>query len=112
MLCRLLQLAAVLAVAFAPALRATVLRDASSVEDARVIAVKSVPSADLVLIGAGFDAGFRQGMVCSVSRGSAKVAEILLVGLRPHAGAALILDLASGQSIRPGDLVTVNTLNS
>jgi hypothetical protein len=63
--------------------------------------------ADLVLLGGGFEAGLREGMICRVTRGPAVIAEIQLVGLRAQAGAALILDLAPGQSIQPGDLASV-----
>jgi hypothetical protein len=109
---RLLQLIAVSAVAFAPSLRAAAFSDTRSVEAAPVVAVQATRVADLVLLGAGFEAGLRQGMVCRISRGAAEIAEVVLVDLRPRAGAALILQLAPGQSIRPGDVATVKTLKA
>ena len=79
---------------------------------AAVVAIESAHAADLVLLGDGFNAGLRQGMVCRVSRGSTEVGEILLVDLRPSCGAGLILSVAPRQSIRPGDIVTVKVLKS
>jgi hypothetical protein len=81
-----------------------------SVEAAPVVAVQATRVADVVLLGAGFDAGLRQGMVFSVTRGGSEIAEIVLVDLRPRASAGLILQLAPGQSIRAGDTATVKTL--
>lgn len=79
---------------------------------AAVVAIESTRAADLVLLGDGFNAGLRQGMVCRVARGSTEIGEILLVDLRPSCGAALILSVAPRQSIRPGDVVTVKVLKS
>ncbi len=74
---------------------------------AEVVAVQPARSADLVLLGRGFDAGLRQGMVCRVTRGGAEVAEVLLVAVRPACSAALIL---GGQAIRAGDVATIKTV--
>ena len=79
---------------------------------AEVVAVKPARVADLVLLGNGFNAGLRQGMVCRVTRGSAEIAEVLLVELRPTYSAALILNLASNQSIRAGDLASIKVLKT
>lgn len=79
---------------------------------AAVVAIESARSADLVLLGDGFNAGLRQGMVCRVARGGTEVGEILLVDLRPSCSAALILSVAPRQSIRAGDIVTVKVLKS
>ena len=68
--------------------------------------------ADLVMLNGGFDAGLRQGMVCRVTRGSADVAEILLVEVRPTCSAALITSLASTQSIHAGDTAAVKILKT
>lgn len=80
-----------------------------SVGTAPVLAVRSAGVADLVVLGDGFSAGLRQGMVCRVARGGTAIADILLVELRSGAATALILDLAPGQSIRPGDTAEVKT---
>jgi hypothetical protein len=77
-----------------------------------VVAVQSAAVADLVLLGRGFDAGLRQGMVCRVSRSGADIAEILLVGLRPTCASALIVSQATGQSIRVGDIASVKILKT
>ena len=68
--------------------------------------------ADLVLLGGGFDAGLRQGMVCRVTRGATEIAEVLLVELRPTCSAALILNLAPKQSIHAGDLARIKVLKT
>ena len=109
MLRRLLQSAAVIAVASATTVSAALV-DTRSVEAAPVVSVRSTRVADVVLLGAGFDAGLRQGMVFTVVRSGVQIAEIVLVDLRPRASAALILQLAPDQSIRAGDTATVKTL--
>jgi hypothetical protein len=79
---------------------------------APVVAVQPSRVADLVLLGRGFDAGLRSGMICRITRGSTAVGEILLVELRPGCSAALITSLAAHQSIRPGDTATIKLLKS
>ncbi len=79
---------------------------------AEVVAVQPARVADLVMLGRGFDAGLRQGMVCRVARGATEVAEILLVDLRAGCSAALILSVAPRQSIRSGDHVHIKVLKS
>lgn len=79
---------------------------------AAVVAVQPTRIADLVLLGGGFDAGLRQGMVCRVMRGTTEIAEVLLVDLRPACSAALILSVAPRQSIRPGDLAGAKILKT
>ena len=111
MLRRLLQFTAVIAVASATTLSAALV-DTRSVEAAPVVSVRATRVADIVLLGAGFTSGLRQGMVCRITRGNADVAEVVLVDLRLRSGAALILQLAPGQSIRTGDVATVKTLKA
>jgi hypothetical protein len=89
--------------------RAASLRSAGGVE---VVEVQRAGAADLVLVGSGFDAGLRQGMVCRVTRGPAVIGEVLLVALRDHCAAALILNLASGQAIRSGDVAAVKIIKT
>ena len=79
---------------------------------ATVIAIEPTRVADLILLRGGFDSGLRQGMVCRVTRGATEIAEILLVELRPGHSAALILNVASKQSIRAGDVASVKTLKT
>ena len=83
-----------------------------SVQESRICRLVSLPATDLVVIDSGFEAGLRQGMVCTVSRGGSILGELLLVDLRLQAANALILDLASGQGLRVGDLVAVKTVSS
>jgi hypothetical protein len=77
-----------------------------------VVSVQPSRVADLVLLNNGFNAGLRQGMVCRISRGTTDVAEVLLVELRPACSAALIVSVASKQSIRPGDIASIKVLKS
>ena len=110
MLRRFVTALALFAVVSTTGLQAAALVATRSVEAAPVVAVQPTPVADVVLLGAGFEAGLRQGMVFTIRRAGAHIAEIVLVDLRPRAGAALIVELAPGQSIQPGDTATVKTL--
>jgi hypothetical protein len=77
-----------------------------------VVAIQPTRVADVVLLRGGFDAGLRQGMVCRVTRGTAEIAEVLLVDLRPSHSAALILNVTPKQSIRAGDIASIKILKS
>ena len=79
---------------------------------ASVVAIQPTPTADLVLLSRGFDGGLRQGMVCRITRGTAEIAEVLLVDLRPTCSAALILSVAPKQSIRTGDVASIKILKT
>ena len=81
-------------------------RAASASGAIEVVAVQPARTADLVLLGGGFDAGLRQGMVCRITRGGTEVAEVLLVELRPACASALITNLAPGQRLRSGDVAS------
>lgn len=83
-----------------------------SVGQARIAKVVAASSADIVVLDAGHEAGLRQGMVCSVTRADEKLAELVLVELRPRASSALILDLKSDRSLQAGDSVIVKTVSS
>ncbi len=80
---------------------------ATAAPAARVAAVEATRVADLVMLDGGFNASLRQGMVCRIVRGTADVAEVLVVEVRPNCCAALILSVAPKQSIRAGDLAAV-----
>jgi hypothetical protein len=110
MIRRLVTALAMFAVVSTTGVQAAALVASRSVEAAPVVAVQATRVADVVLLGAGFSAGLRQGMVFSVTRGGVEIAEIVLVDLRPRASAGLILQLAPGQSIQAGDTATVKTL--
>lgn len=79
---------------------------------AEVVAVQPAGAADLVLLSHGYEAGLRQGMVCRLVRGGSEIAEVLVVDLRPSCSAALILNVAARQSIRPGDSATIKVQKS
>ena len=87
-------------------------RAASAPSALEVVAVQPTRVADLVLLGHGFDAGLRQGMVCRVTRGNADIAEILVVEVRPTCSAALITSLAPKQSIHAGDAAALKILKT
>lgn len=108
MLRRLLQSSLLALVAVAP----FSVRAAVASGSAGVVAVQPTRAADLVLLGNGFNAGLRQGMVCRVTRNGAAVAEVLLVDLRPACASALIVSLAPGQSVRAGDVASVKILKT
>lgn len=107
---RLATVLALFAVVSTTGMQAAGLVASRSVEAAPVVAVQATRVADVVLLGAGFEAGLRQGMVLNVTRAGVGIAEVVLVDLRPRAGAALILQLVPGQSIQAGDTATVKTL--
>ncbi|MDP3068843.1 MAG: hypothetical protein Q8N18_01070 [Opitutaceae bacterium] len=77
-----------------------------------VVAVQPTSVADLIVLGGGFDAGLRQGMVCRVTRGSSEIAEILLVDLRPSCSTALIVSVVPHQSIRAGDVASTKLIKT
>ncbi len=108
MLRRILQFSLLVLTAAAP----FQVRAAAGASSAGVVAVQPTRVADLVILGRGFDAGLRQGMVCRVTRGSLEIAEILLVDLRLACSAALIVNVSPRQSIRAGDLATIKVLKS
>jgi hypothetical protein len=83
-----------------------------SVGTAQISRVAALPNADLVVIDAGFEAGLREGMVCTVFRAGESIGQLLLVDLRPRSATALILDLTSGRSLQSGDSVAVKTVSS
>jgi len=79
---------------------------------ATVAAVRETAVADLVIIAAGHHSGLRQGMACRLSRGDSSVGEVILTEVRPSASSALIVNMAPGQSVRVGDVVSVKTLKT
>lgn len=85
---------------------------ATALSSAAVVAVQPTRVADLILLDAGFERGFRQGMVCRLTRGSSEIAEVILVDLRPSCSAALIVSLAAKQTIRAGDVARIKVLKS
>jgi hypothetical protein len=105
---RLLLVSSLASLAFAPISA----RAAAGAPVTSVVAVQSVRIADLVLLGRGFDAGLRQGMICRITRGAVEIGEVVLVELRPACSAALIVSVAPRQAIRPGDLAAIKVLKS
>ncbi|MCS6244568.1 MAG: hypothetical protein H2172_12010 [Opitutus sp.] len=108
----ILRIAIVLAALFFTSVncKAEQLQAFRTISGALVVAVEPTRIADVVLLGAGFETGLRQGMVFSIMRSGVKIAEVVLVELRPRASAAIIIHLLPGQTIRSGDTANVKTL--
>ena len=83
-----------------------------SVGKAQISHIAQLPAADLVILDNGFEAGLRQGMVCSVFRSGENVGQLLLVDLRDRNASALILDFTPGRSLQIGDTVAVKTVSA
>jgi hypothetical protein len=79
---------------------------------AEVVVVHPTRIADIVVLGHGFDASLRQGMICRITRGGSQIAEVILVELRSTCGSALIVNLSPRQSIQVGDVASVKILKS
>lgn len=77
--------------------------------EALVAEVRATEVADIVVLAGGFDQGFRQGMRCEVRRDGEIIAILVLAEVGAARSAALILDLADGKSIQPGDFVRLQT---
>ena len=75
------------------------------IEPATILAIESLSLADVVIIEAGYENGYRGGMPCTVFRAGRPIAEILLVEVRPQISAATIESLVPGYSIEPGDRI-------
>jgi hypothetical protein len=67
---------------------------------------------DLIAINAGYNLGFRVGMVCTISRSDQKIGELILVESRCNRSLGLILTVALNQNLQSGDTVTVKTILS
>jgi hypothetical protein len=76
---------------------------------AEIARVVEGTEADLVVLSAGWLEGFRTGMACVVSDGSARTGEILLVEVRLNHAVGLIVNRPEDAGIDPGNLVTVKT---
>ncbi|MGF1451573.1 MAG: hypothetical protein ACFB21_05805 [Opitutales bacterium] len=70
-----------------------------------VFGVASTEIADVVLLEAGLDQGFRSGALCQVFNGPDAIAEIILVEVRTDRAAGLITALTANQTIESGDTV-------
>lgn len=76
---------------------------------ASVVKAHASPSADLVEIDAGSEAGLRLGMRAIVVRENAFIATLVVVELRSSASVALIEVLSQGEHFRAGDQVHINS---
>lgn len=76
---------------------------------ATVVKAHVSPSADLVEIDAGSEAGLRLGMRANIIRENVLIATLVVVELRASASVALIEVLPRDEHFRVGDLVYINT---
>lgn len=79
---------------------------------AAVEQVARTAAADVVVLADGIGAGFRRGMVLTVSRGNAAVAELIVVAVGENRTAALITSLSEGASIQAGDIASIKTIST
>ncbi len=75
---------------------------------ATVVKAHVSPSADLVEIDAGSEAGLRLGMRASIIRENVLIATLVVVELRSSASVALIEVLFRNEHFRVGDLLYIN----
>jgi hypothetical protein len=68
-----------------------------------VAAVLPGEAADLVILDGGHAQGIRPGMVCGVSRAGRPLARLIVAESLETRAVALVLDLAPGEVLRPGD---------
>lgn len=78
---------------------------------AEVVEIRPAANVDVVYLDGGLDQGFRVGMECQIVSDSQLIAEIVLVEVRSHISAGLILELHPEQGIRPGDSARIKTLS-
>jgi hypothetical protein len=64
-------------------------------------------SADLIVLSAGYNHGFRPGSVCLVTRESKPLATIVIAEATEQRAVALILSLENQQTIAAGDAVAL-----
>lgn len=81
------------------------LGSAGSQGRAPVESVVAGRESDLVLIQGGYALGLRPGMVCSVNRLTAPVAQVVIVEANVERAVALVLSLAPSAEILAGDSV-------
>lgn len=79
------------------------LGSAAALGGAEVLALRAGTDADLVVLSGGYAQGLRPGMVCVVLRQRASVARVIIAESRETRAVALVLAVAPGEEIRPGD---------
>lgn len=70
---------------------------------ADVLALRAGTDADLVVLSGGHAQGLRPGMVCAVVRQRLLVARVIIAESHETRAVALVLAVAPGEEIRPGD---------
>ena len=92
---------------FAVARDGRALGTAGSSGRAAVTEVVLSQSADLIVLSAGYNHGFRPGSVCLVTRESKPLATIVIAEASEQRAVALILSLENQQTIAAGDTVAL-----
>lgn len=77
--------------------------------EAVVAAITARDGVDYVVLDAGYEAGFRDGMACRVFRGEAELGTLILVGISDGRAVALITSLTGTSTLQSGDSVAVRT---
>ena len=77
--------------------------------NATIFGMAIVAGKDLVILDNGLDQGFRNGMICEVSRQGQKMGEIILVEVQRDRSAALIIALENDCYLRYNDTVSIKT---
>lgn len=76
---------------------------------ATIFGMVVVAGKDVVIIDNGLDQGFRNGMICEVSREGQPMGEIMLVEVQRDRSAALIIALENDCYLRYDDSVNIKT---
>ncbi len=76
---------------------------AAALGGAEVVALRAGTDADLVVLSGGYAQGLRPGMVCAVLRQRTPVARVIIAESCEIRAVALVLAVAPGEEIRPGD---------
>jgi hypothetical protein len=79
---------------------------------AKLVAVDSLPSADIVFLGGGLRDGLQAGMVCEVSRGQQLSGQIIIIEVSSTQSAALITTLQQHSTLQAGDIARVQTIKN
>lgn len=79
---------------------------------AKLLAVDSLVSADLVFLGGGLRDGLQAGMLCEVSRGQHQIGQIIIIEASSTQSAALITSLQQHSTLKAGDIARVQTIKN
>ncbi len=84
-----------------------VMGSAEAVGRAAVVEVVAGRSTDLVVLGSGYNQGFRPGTVCTVTRAGRALGSVVVAESTEQRAVALILSLDDQARIANGDVVSL-----